>query len=171
MIFGYSGSGKSTLAQLISKEYNLPILYIDKILYDANWKKRDDNASLNDIKSFLIHNKNWIVDGNGISKMFYERAELADKIIFMDLGPIQCYKNAKERYKKYKNLPRESRPDGCPEKFDLSFKMWILFNGRKKKRRQSFSNLVENYKHKVIFIKNKKDISYLLDNLDVLLLK
>ena len=45
MIYGYSGSGKSTIAKIISEEYSLPILYVDKILYNENWVRKDKEES------------------------------------------------------------------------------------------------------------------------------
>ena len=45
VVYGYSGSGKSTLTKLIAKEYELPVLHVDKILYNPNWerKSKDEN--------------------------------------------------------------------------------------------------------------------------------
>lgn len=40
-IIGYSGSGKSTLAKKLSEIYNCPLLYLDTIQFEANWKIRD----------------------------------------------------------------------------------------------------------------------------------
>lgn len=171
MIIGFSGSGKSTLSKEISEEYGLPILYIDKTIYNANWKRKTEDESLNEIASFLRSNKNWVVDGNGVNKMFDERAELADKIIYMCFSRCHCYKAAKARYKEYKNKERESRPEGCHEKFDHSFKMWILFGGRKKERVNRFNEILKKHPQKAIILKNKKDVAYFKENMDNLLLR
>lgn len=171
MIYGYSGSGKSTLAKLISQEYSLPILYIDKTLYNANWERKTHEETINEIQQFIKSNKNWIIDGNGTSKLFKERAQLADKIIFMDLGRWQCYKNVKQRFKDHKQKNRDSRPDGCEERFPFSFRMWVLFNGRKKSRRTQLNSIIHEFANKAIIIKNKKDITYFKENMDTLLLK
>ena len=40
-IIGYSGSGKSTLAKKISEKYNYPLLYLDTVNFEANWKERN----------------------------------------------------------------------------------------------------------------------------------
>lgn len=171
MIYGYSGSGKSTIAKIISEEYSLPILYVDKILHNENWVRKDKEESKNLIASFLKQNKNWVIDGNAVSFLFEERAQMADKVIFMNFSRWVCYKQAKERYKKYKNTIRESAPDGCSEKFDFSFKWWVLFEGRKAKRKAKFENLVKSHPGKIIVLKNKKDVQYFLNNMDIILLK
>ena len=72
MIYGYSGSGKSTIAKIISEEYSLPILYVDKILYNANWVRKEKEESKNLMAAFLKQNKNWVIDGNAVSFLFEE---------------------------------------------------------------------------------------------------
>ena len=37
-IIGYSGSGKSTLAKELSSFYGVPLLHMDRICNDKNWK-------------------------------------------------------------------------------------------------------------------------------------
>lgn len=172
MIFGYSGSGKSTLAEYIAAEYSLPILYIDKTLYNDNWERKTKEESFNETAVFLKKNNNWIIDGNGTNRcLFKERAELADKIIFMNFSRLACYKAAKNRYREYKNKDRTSRPNNCPEKFDLSFRWRILFGGRTRKRKAKFKEILKSHPEKIILIKNKKDVDYFKNNMDTLLLR
>lgn len=171
MIFGYSGSGKSTLAKKISEAYKLPILFLDKLIYSDNWKKRETSESIDLLYDFLKANNNWIIDGNGTHILFRERGKIADKIIFMDFNRMHCYKMAKARYKTYKNNHRESRPDNSNEKFDFSFKMWLLFGGRKKSRRKQFQSLINANMEKVIIIKNLVELQAFTDNMDRYLLR
>ena len=172
MIFGYSGAGKSTLAEYIAKEYSLSIFYIDKALYNENWERKTKEQSYNESYNFLQNNKNRIIDGNGTTRcLFKERAELADKIIFMNFSRFKCYKAAKERYKEYKNKDRTSRPDNCCEKFDFSFKWWILFEGRTFKRKAKFKEILKKYPEKMIILKNKKDVANFKEKMDTLLLR
>lgn len=171
VIYGYSGSGKSTLANIISKEYELPVLHVDKILYNENWERKSKEESKELMASFLKLNNNRIIDGNGVSMLFEERMKMADKIIFMNFSPWTCYKQAKKRYKEYKDKDRSSRPEGCKEKFDFSFKWWVLFEGRKKSRALKLNEPLKLYPEKSIVLTNEKEVTAFLSNLDNYLLK
>ena len=171
VVYGYSGSGKSTLTKIISKEYELPVLHVDKILYNPNWERKSKDESKQLMAQFLKTNKNWIIDGNGVSMLFDERMQMADKIIFMNFSPWKCYKQARKRYKEYKNKERESRPDGCHEKFNRSFAWWILFDGRKKDRVIKLNEPLKKYPEKIVVLNNEKEVNNFVSKLDTFLLK
>lgn len=162
MIFGYSGAGKSTFAKLIQKKYKLPILNIDNILFTDNWKKRKSTEINNDLNIFL-QNDSWIIEGNGTNNLFYERALKADLIIFMNLSRFICYKQAKKRYKEYKNKEREDRPKNCNENFNLSFRLWILFTSRFYKNKSKYKKIIKDFKTKTINIKTIKEVNNLIN--------
>lgn len=130
-IIGYSGSGKSTLAKKLSEIYNCPLLYLDTIQFEANWKIRDIDEGRLMVGEFL-KNDSWIIDGNYREFLQEKRLQDADKIIFMNFPRRICFPQAFKRYLNYKNKTRESMADGCNEKFDLEFIKWLLFEGRKK---------------------------------------
>lgn len=62
-IIGYSGAGKSTLAKSISVKYNIPLLYLDTVNFQAGWKERDSEECTKIINNFM-NNKSWVIDGN-----------------------------------------------------------------------------------------------------------
>ena len=135
-IIGYSGSGKSTLAKKLSEIYNCPLLYLDTIQFEANWKIRDIDEGRLMVGEFL-KNDSWIIDGNYREFLQEKCLQDADKIIFMNFPRRICFPQAFKRYLHYKNKTRESMADGCNEKFDLEFIKWLLFEGRKKKHKKS----------------------------------
>lgn len=51
-VMGYSGAGKSTLAKRLSESFNIPLLYLDCVNFEENWKlrNREERAGV----SFLI---------------------------------------------------------------------------------------------------------------------
>jgi adenylate kinase family enzyme len=69
-----------------------------------------------------------------------------------------CYFQALKRAFKYRKIQRESAPEGCREKFSFSFQWWILFAGRTRKRNKFFSKTINKYSHKIIILKNRKDV-------------
>ena len=121
--------------------------------------KEEQNKIVN---KFLSENENWVIDGN-YSNVSPVRFEISDITIFLNYNRLYCFKKCKERYKKHKNTPRESCP--CKEKFDFEFKKWILFEGRRKFRKQKhINNLNKTNGIKLIF-KNKKELNKWLEEI------
>lgn len=148
-IIGYSGSGKSTLAKKLGLFYNIPYLHLDNVQFFGDWQERTIEEQNKTVDKFLKENDNWVIDGN-YSKVSPIRFETSDITIFLNYNRFYCYKMCKNRYKMYKDIPRESCP--CKEKFDLEFKRWILFSGRTKKRKQKhLVNLNKTNGKKLIF--------------------
>ena len=89
-VIGYSGSGKSTLAGQLGDLYNSPVLYLDKIQFEANWKERNIETAKIMVKRFMEENNKWVIDGN-YTKFFREkRLEEADMIIFLSFSRWTC---------------------------------------------------------------------------------
>lgn len=163
-IIGYSGSGKSTLAKKLSEIYNCPLLYLDTIQFEANWKIRDIDEGRLMVGEFL-KNDSWIIDGNYIEFLQEKRLQDADKIIFMNFPRRICFPQAFKRYLHYKNKTRESMADGCNEKFDLEFIKWLLFEGRKKSIKNHYNEICKCYKDKITIFRNNKDVENFLASL------
>ncbi len=163
-IIGYSGSGKSTLAKKLSEIYNCPLLYLDTIQFEANWKIRDIDEGRLMVGEFL-KNDSWIIDGNYREFLQEKRLQNADKIIFMNFPRRICFPQAFKRYLHYKNKTRESMADGCNEKFDLEFIKWLLFEGRKKSIKNHYNEICKCYKDKITIFRNNKDVENFLASL------
>ena len=163
-IIGYSGSGKSTLAKNLSEIYNCPLLYLDTIQFEANWKIRDIDEGRLMVGEFL-KNDSWIIDGNYREFLQEKRLQDADKIIFMNFPRRICFPQAFKRYLHYKNKTRESMADGCNEKFDLEFIKWLLFEGRKKSIKNHYNEICKCYKDKITIFRNNKDVENFLASL------
>ena len=163
-IIGYSGSGKSTLAKKLSEIYNCPLLYLDTIQFEANWKIRDIDEGRLIVGEFL-KNDSWIIDGNYREFLQEKRLQDVDKIIFMNFPRRICFPQAFKRYLHYKNKTRESMADGCNEKFDLEFIKWLLFEGRKKSIKNHYNEICKCYKDKITIFRNNKDVENFLASL------
>ena len=156
-IIGYSGSGKSTFAKKISEKYNYPLLYLDTVNFEANWKERNKEEAKRIVEEFM-KNDSWIIDVNYFD--FYQDRSMkeADKIIFMNFPRHVCFKQAYKRYLNSKKKVRESMSEGCEEKFDFEFAKWILIDGRSKKYKERYENICNKYKDKVIVCRNRDDV-------------
>lgn len=164
-IIGFSGSGKSTLAKIISEEYNIPVLHLDTVHHLPQWKERERESELEIVDSFICNNDSWVIDGNYNKVHFERRMEMADHIIYLRLGRLTCFFRAYRRYKKYKNKSRPDMTEGCEEKFDREFISWLLFTGRRRKRRSRFEDVAKRYADKVTVIKTQHQIDKFVEKI------
>ena len=156
-ILGYSGSGKSTLAKHLSSRYRLPLLYLDTVQFEENWKLRDRAQAMTMVSAFM-QNESWVIDGNYASFFQKERLEQADCIVYMAFPRFACLYRAFKRYRPHRNRTRESMAEGCVEKIDLPFIWWILFQGRSREKRRYYRQILAKYPSKTIFIKNQRQL-------------
>lgn len=156
-VIGYSGSGKSTLADILGEKYAIPVLHLDKVNFLPGWQVRD----LEECKKIafeFMQRPDWIIDGN-YGKLFRkERLEEADKIILLKFNRFACLARAYRRYKENKGSVRSSMADGCFEKFDFEFIKWILHDGRTRKIRKEYKNILRLYGRKTVVINNQKQL-------------
>ncbi len=162
VILGYSGAGKSTFAKNLHNHYQIPLLYLDTVHFAPNWVERSDEAMEKDMKEFISQD-NWIMEGN-YRRLLPQRYQDADKIFIFNINRITCLYQVIKRRIQYRNKQRESMTDGCKEKIDFEFFMWVIHNGRTKTRRKFFKDIKNKHGHKVIEFKNKRQIrKYLHD--------
>ena len=165
-IIGYSASGKSTFAKNIGDILNIPVLHLDKVNFLPNWEERKVEESEKIVLNFIEENNNkFVIDGN-YSKFAYDlRMKISDKIIFFDFDRFTCLFQAFQRYNKYKGKVRESMSEGCCEKLDWEFIKWVLFDGRTEERINRYNRVIEQYKDKIIIVKNRQEADDLLEKI------
>lgn len=158
-IIGYSGSGKSTLAQRLGKKYNANVLHLDTVHWLPGWQERNVQEEKEIVEDFLDSNLSWVIDGNYGKVLYDRRMQEADKIIFMNFNRFACLYRAFKRYFRYKGKSRASMTEGCSEKIDLEFVLWILYKGRDKKHKQRYNSVLEKYPYKTVVIRNQRQLS------------
>ena len=165
-IIGYSASGKSTFAKNIGEILDIPVLHLDKVNFLPNWEERKVEESEKIVLDFIKKNNDkFVIDGN-FSKFAYDlRMKISDKIFFFDFDRFTCLFQAFQRYNKYKGKVRESMTEGCCEKLDWDFIKWVLFDGRTEERINRYNRVIEQYKDKVIIVKNRKEADDLLEKI------
>lgn len=158
-VIGYSGSGKSTLSGRLSKLYGCPCLYLDRVQFEPGWKERDREEARSLVKAFMDQEVSWVIDGN-YEKFWQERRlEEADQILFFNFSRARCLYQALKRYFHYRGTVRKSAADGCEEKMDLEFILWLLRDGRTKERRQHNQDIWNRYREKCVVFHNRKDVT------------
>ena len=164
-IIGYSGAGKSTLSEKLSNHYSIPKLHMDTLQFQPGWQDSDRDWMKAEMKNFLTNHSDWVIDGNYSWCCYEERMQETDQIIFLNFSPWTCLFRAFKRYLTYRGKVRESMAAGCPERFDLEFIRWILWDGRTKNAKERYQRVQENYPEKVIVLRSQKEMEYFLENL------
>ena len=97
-------------------------------------------------------------DGNYEKFCQKRRMKEADLIIFMDYPRWICLWQALRRYYRYKGHTRKSMADGCIEKMDKEFILWILKNGRSREKKEDYKRVGAQYPDKFIQVRNRRQL-------------
>ena len=149
-ILGYAGSGKTYLADYISAKKNTPVLHLDEIKWDKEWKPIDNAAVLPQVSDFMTNN-DWIIDGFYDYLYYSERLESADLIILLLLPRLTCFFRTLRRTKQRKK-------DGYKNDLNWWFIKFTLFGCRNKERRRTYAEIAEKYKNKTVVLKTKRQV-------------
>ncbi len=149
-ILGYAGSGKTYLSDYIGKNKNIPVLHLDDIKWDKEWKPVDDSLILPKVADFMEKDA-WIIDGYYTYLLIDERLETADKIILLLLPRTTCFFRALKRTK-------ARRQEGYKNDMNWWFVKFILFGCRNKERRKFYAEIAEKYKDKTVVQKTRKQV-------------
>ena len=158
-ILGYAGAGKTYLADYISKNKNIPVLHLDAIKWDKDWKPLDDAIVLPQVSDFMAK-EDWIIDGYYKYLLYDERLEQADKIILLQLPRLTCFYRALKRTKLRKL-------EGYKNDLNWWFVKFTLFGCRNKERRQTYFEIAEKYKSKTVILKTKREVDKFLKTFEI----
>lgn len=130
-IIGCGGAGKSVLARELGVRTGIPVIHLDALYWDAEWRPRpaDEWEAL---QRRLVESDAWIIDGNYGATMNL-RLPAADTVIFLDLPTHVCLSRVLLRRLKYRHRPR---PDMIgAERLTLPFLRWIWSYRRERRPR------------------------------------
>ena len=163
IIIGCGGSGKSTLAKKLGEKTGLPVVHLDQIWWSpGNWQHMDRDE-FEAILREEMEKPQWILDGN-FRRTLELRLEKCDTVIYLDFNRFACLKAWLGRVIKNWGRARDDMAEGCNEKFDPEFALWIWnFN---KNYRKHFHGLLKNQTGKQVYIlKNRRQVKRFLESL------
>lgn len=134
MIFGFSGCGKSTLARRLGEILGIEPLHFDAIHWLPGWVESSDEYKIERVLQVLEQDR-WIIEGSYQRILWKERIEKADTIILLDFNRFLCLYRVIKRRIMYNGKTRPDMGKDCKEKLDLEFLRWVVWDGRKKRKK------------------------------------
>ena len=163
MIIGCGGSGKSTLARKLGEKTGLPVVHLDQIWWSpGNWQHME-RPEFEKLLMAEMEKPHWILDGN-FRRTLEMRLEKCDTVIYLDFPRLVCLKSWIGRVIKNWGHARADMAQGCNERFDPEFALWIWnFN---KNYRARFYELLNAAEGKEIYIlRSRQAVRKFLDSL------
>jgi Adenylate kinase and related kinases len=118
------------------------------------------------VLAFLEHPA-WVIDGNYSGLAFERRMAEADEILFLDFSALRCLWRAAKRYLTHRGKTRSSMTENCPEKFDWTFFLWLIRDGRTSVRRTRFDEIAQRHPQKLRRLRCPKDVAGYLAELNL----
>lgn len=151
LVLGLSGAGKSTWARRLAAGYGVPLLHLDTVHWLPGWVERDltDERAL--VGEFLDENGAWVIEG-GYSDVHFERRLAEADRIYVLLAPrlVRLWRVGR-RWLTYRGTNRPDITEGCPEKLDLEFIKWILWDGPSRARMKALADVRRTYPEKTVW--------------------
>ncbi|WP_299192514.1 topology modulation protein [uncultured Erythrobacter sp.] len=162
MVIGPCGAGKSTASHRIHYLLGLPLHHLDKLHWRAGWIEGSKEELHADLAPILASDS-WIIDGNYGSTM-EPRIARADTIVYLDFPIRLCLWRAFKRVWQFRGRSRPDMADGCPERFNLEFFLYIAaWNHRARPRTEK---LLSGSHDKIIRLKNPRELEDWLARLE-----
>jgi len=110
----------------------------------------------------FIKGKTWVFDGN-YSRSLDMRLKRADTVVYLDINKWICRWRVIQRWLTWHGRQRPDMGEGCPEKMDWEFFMWVWNFDRATTLAKI---LVWGRKHKVFRLRNGRDMKDFLKFLE-----
>lgn len=127
VVVGVSASGKSSFARELGAKTNLPIIFVDSIMWKPGWNYIGDEETAKQLDKESAGSE-WIIEGyitKNARAFIFERA---DTIIYLDYSSIVSSWRYIKRWWKHRKNPRPEL-EGSPEKFSFKFLKLVWTKG------------------------------------------
>ena len=107
----------------LGKILNLEVIHLDRLYWNPGWVKTEEDEWIEHVRH-IIKKDRWIIDGN-YSGTIDIRLNEADTAVYLDFPRIICLWQAIKRWIFHMGHNRPDVGEGCNEKIDMEFIMWI----------------------------------------------
>lgn len=123
LVVGCAGAGKTTFAVRLAEVLGLPVIHLDSEYWRPGWEHTpaDEWPILVDD---LVGRDRWVMDGN-YGGTLERRLARAHAVVFLDVARLTCLRRVILRSWRYRGRPGPGLPDGCPERLEWQFLIWV----------------------------------------------
>ena len=159
VIIGCGGAGKSTLARQLGEKLQIPVVHLDKLFWRPGWEQVSPEE-FDELHRAELAKEKWIIDGN-FNRTMEERIARCDTVIYLDFSRYACLWGVLKRVITTYGTVRQDMGEGCPERIDWEFLMWVWsFN---KNKRERYYGLLNEVTHaRTIVLKNRRAVKRFL---------
>jgi adenylate kinase family enzyme len=161
LVLGCPGAGKSTLSKELAADTGLPLVHLDQIFWRPGWVEPAKEEWRLQIAAALAKPE-WILDGNFGSTLL-QRLEAADTAILLDLPRMVCLLRVLKRISVSLGRQRPDMAEGCPERFDLKFLLYVWNFG--KNHRSKLLEQFEAFAGEKILLRSPAEVRQFLQSM------
>jgi len=159
LVIGCPGSGKTRLAGELARRTGLPLVHLDKLFWLPGWVEPERPAWLAKLAVALAEPE-WVMDGN-YTNTHAMRLQAADTAIVLEPPRWLCLWRILRRVISGFGRTREDMADGCPERFDLGFLLYVWTFQRKQTPRLEAA--LREFDGQVIRLRTPREVQSFLD--------
>jgi adenylate kinase family enzyme len=123
LVVGCAGAGKTTFAVRIAQVLGLPVIHLDAEYWRPGWQHTPADEWPSRVDD-LAGRERWVMDGN-YGGTLERRLARAEAVVFLDVPRLTCLRRVILRSWRYRGRPGPGLPDGCPERLEWQFLMWV----------------------------------------------
>ena len=124
LVIGPCGAGKSTLAIELAEKLSLPVFHMDQLNWQSGWVE-SSKVEIRKRLAVIVAADRWLIDGT-YGGTLPERLDRADTVIYLDYPIRLCIARLLRRIWTYRGRTRPDMTEGCPERFDLEFLIYLM---------------------------------------------
>jgi adenylate kinase family enzyme len=166
MVIGNGGGGKTTLSFALAERYALPLIEIDALQFRPNWVSTPENELRQAVHEAHSRGR-WLIDGFGPWDLIEARADLSDRIIFVD-HPIwvHFWWACERQIAAALGEKRLGGPKDCDLR-DVTKRMFETIWRVHEQYRPKLVELVESHKSKTIWIRSPDELDGFHESLKI----
>ncbi len=123
LVVGSSGAGKTTFAVRLAEVLDLPVIHLDSEYWRPGWQHTPAEEWPARVDR-LVAGERWVMDGN-YGGTLERRLARAQAVVFLDVARRTCLRRVILRSWRYRGRPGPGLPEGCPERLEWQFLMWV----------------------------------------------